>query len=52
MKSAEELKQKGAKSVSAFSTHGIFSGTFYEKLEASSIDNIFVTDSFPIRNTG
>jgi len=42
---ADFLKQKGAKSIRAVATHGIFSGHALEKINASGIDEIFITDS-------
>jgi ribose-phosphate pyrophosphokinase len=49
MKSATELKEKGAKRVYAFATHGIFSGDFYANLAKSDLEQIFVTDSLAPR---
>jgi len=42
---ADFLKQKGAKSIRAVATHGIFSGHALGKINASAIDEIFITDS-------
>jgi ribose-phosphate pyrophosphokinase len=44
---AELLKNKGAKSVSAVATHGLFSSSALERLEQSSIDRLAVTDTLP-----
>jgi ribose-phosphate pyrophosphokinase len=44
---AELLKKKGAKSVSAVATHGLFSPPALERLEKSSIDLLAVTDTLP-----
>lgn len=50
MRAAQELKDKGAKKVYAFATHGLFNGNFYEKLKNSSLEKVFVTDSLVCRD--
>lgn len=47
--SAEMLKEKNAKKVYAFITHGIFSGDAIEKIEKSAIDKVFITDTVPLQ---
>lgn len=47
-KAAEAVKEKGALSVRAISTHPILSGPAYERLEASLLDEIAVTDTIPL----
>lgn len=47
-KAAELIIEKGAKSVSAYTTHGLFSGPAVERIEASPLKNVFVTDTIPI----
>lgn len=42
---ADFLKKKGAKSVLAAATHGLFSGHALERINESAIDEIIVTDS-------
>jgi len=42
---AVALKNAGAKSVSAYITHGVFSGTAVERIEASPMTNLVATDS-------
>lgn len=50
MKAAEELKQKGAKNISVFCTHGLFNGNFYQNLENATISKVYVTDSVAIQD--
>jgi ribose-phosphate pyrophosphokinase len=45
---AEQLKKRGASTVSAIATHGIFSEPAAERLQQSSIDSLVVTDTLPI----
>jgi ribose-phosphate pyrophosphokinase len=45
---ADLLKKKGAKTVSAVATHGLFSTPALERLEKSSIDHLAVTDTLPL----
>jgi ribose-phosphate pyrophosphokinase len=46
-RAASVLMDKGALSVRAFCTHGIFSGAAYEVLDQSSLNEVVVTDSLP-----
>lgn len=46
---AKLLREKGAKSISAASTHGIFSGSAPERIKAANFDRIFITDTVPLR---
>lgn len=46
---ARLIKQRGARSVSAAATHGIFSDPAPKRIEESPLDKIFITDSVPIR---
>lgn len=46
-RAAEVLMDKGALSVRAFCTHGIFSGKAYEVIEKSALKEVVVTDSLP-----
>jgi ribose-phosphate pyrophosphokinase len=41
------LKEKGAKSVSAIATHGLFSGPAKQRLEGSNLDRLIYTDTLP-----
>ena len=44
-KAADLLKEKGAKEVHAYITHGVLSGPAVERVEASSLKSLVVTDS-------
>ena len=44
---AEALMKAGAKSVAAYVTHGVFSGKAVERVEASALTSLTVTDSIP-----
>ncbi|MBO4428050.1 MAG: ribose-phosphate pyrophosphokinase [Bacteroidales bacterium] len=46
-KAADVLKQMGALSVRACASHGVLSGGAVERINASSIDEVFVTDTIP-----
>ncbi len=45
---ANELVKRGAKSVRAFATHAVLSGPAYERIEASSLTEVYVTDTIPL----
>lgn len=45
MKAAKLLKERGAKNIYVFATHGIFGPDFYDRLEDSAISKVFVTNS-------
>ncbi|MBT4964555.1 MAG: ribose-phosphate pyrophosphokinase [Francisellaceae bacterium] len=46
---AEALKNDGAISVSAYCTHPIFSGNAVDNINKSSLDEVVVTDTIPLR---
>ncbi|HIP37159.1 MAG TPA: ribose-phosphate pyrophosphokinase [Crocinitomix sp.] len=48
-KAADLFMEKGAKSVRAFCTHAVLSGPAYERIENSSIVELVVTDSIPLK---
>lgn len=48
LKAVEMLKDKGAARVFAATTHGLFAGDAIEAIEASSIEEVIVTDTVPI----
>ena len=45
LKVAIALKEAGAKSISAYATHGVFSNNAIRNIEESCIDNIMITNS-------
>jgi len=49
VKAAEALLEQGAKSVRACATHAVLSGPAVERIEQSSIEEVIVTNSIPIR---
>ena len=48
-KAAELLKEKGAKTVRAAITHPVLSGSAYENIENSVLEELIVTDSIPLK---
>ncbi len=46
---AGALKEKGAARVLAYCTHPVLSGPAIERIEASALDELVVTDSIPLR---
>jgi ribose-phosphate pyrophosphokinase len=49
-KASEILKQKGAKSVNAYCTHGVLSGHAFENIQKSDIDLLYISDTIPQPN--
>ncbi len=47
IKAAERLKEAGAKDIYACATHAVFSGGALDRLEASPISKVVVTDTIP-----
>ncbi len=47
-KAADLMKAKGARSVRACATHAVLSGAALERLEASGLDEILLTDTIPL----
>lgn len=45
---ANALKEKGAKTVLAYSTHAVLSGKAIERISHSSLDKLIVTDTIPL----
>lgn len=50
-KAAEVLIEKGARSVRACATHAVLSGKAYENIEKSALQEVFVTDTIPLKTT-
>jgi ribose-phosphate pyrophosphokinase len=48
VKAAEVLKERGAQSVYAYCTHPVFSGPAIERISASHIDEIVITNTIPL----
>ena len=48
-KAAEVMMENGAKSVRAICTHPVLSGQAYERIQASMLTEIIVTDSIPLK---
>jgi len=46
-RAAKIIKEKGANSVRAICTHGILSGSAYENIENSELEEVVVSDSIP-----
>jgi len=46
---AGALKKQGAEKVIAYCTHAVLSGTAMERISASSLDELVVTDTIPLR---
>jgi len=47
-KAAQQLKERGAKRVFAFATHGVFSGPAYERIDKSDLERVVVCNSIPL----
>ena len=52
VKAADVLKERGAKKVYAYCTHAVFSGPAIERISASKLDEVVVTDTIPLGNGG
>ena len=48
VKAAEVLKERGALKVFAYCTHPVFSGPAVERLKASQIDEVVITNTIPL----
>ncbi|MEO8124872.1 MAG: ribose-phosphate diphosphokinase, partial [Burkholderiales bacterium] len=51
VKAAEALKERGALKVFAYCTHPVFSGPAVERLQASQIDEVVITNTIPLSET-
>ena len=47
-KAANVLKEMGANSVRACATHAVFSGSAYERIAESALEEVIVTDTIPL----
>jgi len=47
---ADMMMERGAKSVRALCTHAVLSGPAYDRIEKSTIKELIVTDTIPLRN--
>jgi len=52
VKAAEVLKDRGAKHVYAYCTHAVFSGPAVERIKASALDEVVVTNTIPLSDAG
>ncbi len=52
VKTAELLERKRAKRILAFGIHGVLSGPALERIENSCIEEVYVSDSLPVREGG
>jgi ribose-phosphate pyrophosphokinase len=50
-KAADLLIEKGAKSVRAFCTHAVLSGPAIERIDNSSLSELVVTNTIPLKQT-
>ncbi|PKQ45908.1 ribose-phosphate pyrophosphokinase [Confluentibacter flavum] len=48
-KAADLMMERGALSVRAICTHALLSGSAYEKLEKSKLEELIITDSIPLK---
>jgi len=51
-KAADALKEQGAKRVLAYCTHPVLSGNAVQRIAESSLDEVVVTDTIPLRPDG
>ena len=51
-KAAEALKERGAKGVTAYCTHAVLSGGAVDRIAASELDEVVVTDTIPLTEEG
>jgi ribose-phosphate pyrophosphokinase len=48
VKAADVLKERGANSVRAYCTHAVFSGPAIERIKASQLDEVVITNTIPM----
>ncbi len=49
VKAAEVLKERGARSVYAYCTHPVFSGSAIDRIGGSQLDEVVITNTIPMR---
>jgi ribose-phosphate pyrophosphokinase len=52
VKAAEVLKERRAKNVYAYCTHAVFSGPAIERIKASALDEVVITNTIPLGEAG
>ncbi len=52
VKAAEVLKERGAKKVYAYCTHAVFSGPAIDRITASQVDEVVITNTIPLSEAG
>jgi ribose-phosphate pyrophosphokinase len=52
VKAAEVLKERGAMKVYAYCTHAVFSGPAIERMKASALDEVVITNTIPLSENG
>ena len=52
VKASDVLKERGAKKVYAYCTHAVFSGPAIDRIMASTLDEVVVTDTIPLGQAG
>jgi ribose-phosphate pyrophosphokinase len=52
VKAAEVLKERRAKNVYAYCTHAVFSGAAIERIKASALDEVVITNTIPLAEAG
>jgi ribose-phosphate pyrophosphokinase len=48
VKAADVLKERGARQVFAYCTHSVFSGSAIERINASALDEVVITNTIPM----
>lgn len=48
-KAADLMMERGARSVRAITTHGLLSGSAFDRIEKSRLEELIITDSIPVR---
>jgi ribose-phosphate pyrophosphokinase len=48
VKAADVLKERGAKKIYAYCTHAVFSGPAIDRIKASALDEVVITNTIPL----